>query len=275
MPELPEVETTKRGVEPYVQGRRVSAVHIHDRRLRWPIPTALARQLPGRRIDSVERRGKYLLLRSGDRCLLLHLGMSGRLRVVPANTPRARHDHLDILLDNEQMLRLHDPRRFSCALWLSGDPAKHALLKTLGPEPLGDDFCGQHLFTVSRGRSLAIKNFLMNSRVVVGVGNIYASEALFRAGIHPTRAAGRVTRSQYDRLAEAIRAVLLEAIQAGGTTLRDYVGVDGGSGYFQQKLNVYDRAGEPCPACSTPIRQLRIGQRSSFFCVRCQRARSK
>lgn len=275
MPELPEVETTRRGVEPHVHGRIVRAVYIHDRRLRWPIPAALARELPGRRIDNVERRAKYLLFRSGDRCLLLHLGMSGRLRVVPGDTPRARNDHLDIVLDNGQMLRLHDPRRFGCALWLTGDPHLHALLKALGPEPLAEDFSGSYLFAASRGRNLAIKNFLMNSRVVAGVGNIYASEALFRAGLHPARAAGRVSRRQYDALAEAVRAVLLEAIRSGGTTLRDYVGVDGGSGYFQQQLNVYDRSGQPCPLCSTPIRQQRIGQRSSFFCARCQRLRQR
>lgn len=270
MPELPEVETTRRGVEPHVSGRRVLAVQVHDRRLRWPVPAALARELPGRHIERVTRRGKYLLFHAGDRCLLIHLGMSGRLRVLPDGHPRQTHDHLDIGLDNGQMLRLHDPRRFGCALWLAGDPSRHALLKSLGPEPLESDFCGEYLYKRSRGRRAPVKNFLMDGHIVVGVGNIYASEALFRAGIHPLRAAGRLTRPRYARLAHAVREVLREAIRQGGTTLRDYVGVDGGSGYFQQQLNVYDRTGLPCPRCGHVIRQRTIGQRSSFYCTHCQ-----
>lgn len=271
MPELPEVETTRRGVEPHVLGRHVSAVQIHDRRLRWPVPTALARELPGRRIEAVERRAKYLLFRAGDHHLLIHLGMSGRLRVLPAEHPRQLHDHLDILFDSGHMMRLNDPRRFGCALWLRGDPFKHPLLKSLGPEPFSTDFSGDLLFTRACGRSAPVKNFLMDGRIVVGVGNIYASEALFRAGIHPLRAAGRITRARYAKLAEAVREVLTEAIQQGGTTLRDYVGVDGGTGYFQQQLNVYDRAGQPCTRCASVVRQRVIGQRSSFYCTRCQR----
>lgn len=271
MPELPEVETTRRGVEPHVIGQRVIAVHVHQRRLRWPIPAALARELPGRHIEAVERRAKYLLFRSGDRSLLIHLGMSGRLRVLPVGHPRLTHDHLDILLDSGQMLRLHDPRRFGCALWLAGDPLRHALLRSLGPEPFSADFSGDMLFTRSRGRTAAVKSFLMDGRIVVGVGNIYASEALFRAGIHPLHPAGRITQSRYSRLVNAVREVLAEAIRQGGTTLRDYVGVDGGSGYFQQQLNVYDRGGLPCPRCGSAIRQRVIAQRSSFYCGRCQR----
>lgn len=271
MPELPEVETTRRGVEPHVVGQRVTAVHVHDARLRWPVPSALAQELPGRTIESVQRRAKYLLFRTGDHCLMIHLGMSGRLRVMPVGQPRLPHDHLDIELGNRQMLRLNDPRRFGCALWLAGDPARHALLRSLGPEPLGTDFSGDLLFERSRGRSTAIKNFLMDGRIVVGVGNIYASESLYRAGIHPLRAAGRITRPRYQRLAGAVREVLLEAIEVGGTTLRDYVGVDGGSGYFQLQLKVYDRAGLPCPSCSKRIRQRLIGQRSSYYCGQCQR----
>ncbi|MGH8453070.1 MAG: bifunctional DNA-formamidopyrimidine glycosylase/DNA-(apurinic or apyrimidinic site) lyase [Nevskiales bacterium] len=270
MPELPEVETTRRGVEPYVLGRRVTAVHVHDRRLRWPVPAALTRELPGRSIEAVERRAKYLLFRTGDHSLLIHLGMSGRLRVLPTGHPRQVHDHLDILLDSDQMLRLHDPRRFGCALWLAGDPLRHKLFKSLGPEPFSTQFSGDYLFAKSRGRTAPVKSFLMDGRIVVGVGNIYASEALFRAGIHPLRAAGRITRPRYSRLAEAVREVLNEAIRQGGTTLRDYVGVDGGSGYFQQQLNVYDRAGLPCPRCGSAIRQRVIGQRSSYYCPRCQ-----
>jgi formamidopyrimidine-DNA glycosylase len=270
MPELPEVETTRRGVEPHVLGRRVTAVRVHDRRLRWPVPAALARELPGRRIERVERRAKYLLFHAGDRSLLIHLGMSGRLRVLPDTQPPQAHDHLDILLDGGQLLRLHDPRRFGCALWLAGDPLQHRLLKPLGPEPFSEAFSGDYLFARARGRRAPVKNFLMDGRIVVGVGNIYASEALFRAGIHPLRAAGRVTRTRYAALAAAVRAVLADAIRQGGTTLRDYVGVDGGTGYFQLQLSVYDRAGQPCPRCGTGIRQRVIGQRSSFYCTRCQ-----
>ncbi len=271
MPELPEVETTRRGVEPHVLGRHVMAVQVHNRRLRWPVPAALARELPGCRIEAVERRAKYLLFRADQHHLLIHLGMSGRLRVLPAEHPRQPHDHLDILLDSGQMMRLNDPRRFGCALWLKGDPLKHPLLKSLGPEPFSTDFSGDQLFTRARGRSAPVKNFLMDGHIVVGVGNIYASEALFRAGIHPLRAAGHITRARYARLADTVREVLAEAIRQGGTTLRDYVGVDGGSGYFQQQLNVYDRAGQPCPRCAAPVRQRVIGQRSSFYCGRCQR----
>ncbi len=271
MPELPEVETTRRGVEPHVLGQQVVRVVAHDRRLRWPVPAALLRELPGRSIESVTRRAKYLLFKCGDAHLLIHLGMSGRLRVVPAQTPPQTHDHLDIQLAGGQMLRLHDPRRFGCALWLKHDPGRHALLKNLGPEPLAPDFSGAYLHARSRGRSVAVKNFLMDSRVVAGVGNIYANEALFVAAIHPKRAAGRITREAYLRLATAVRAVLEEAIRAGGTTLRDYVGADGGAGYFQLQLKVYDRKGQPCQVCGALIRQTIIGQRSSFFCPRCQR----
>jgi formamidopyrimidine-DNA glycosylase len=270
MPELPEVETTRRGVEPHVRGRRVTAVRVHDRRLRWPVPAALARELPGRCIEAVERRAKYLLFRAGDHSLLIHLGMSGRLRVLPDTQPPQAHDHLDILLDGGQLLRLHDPRRFGCALWLPGDPLKHKLLKPLGPEPFSDAFSGDYLFERARGRRAPVKSFLMDGRIVVGVGNIYASEALFRAGIHPLRAASRVTRARYAALAAAVRSVLTDAIRQGGTTLRDYVGVDGGTGYFQLQLSVYDRAGLPCPRCGATLRQRVIGQRSSFYCTRCQ-----
>jgi formamidopyrimidine-DNA glycosylase len=270
MPELPEVETTRRGVEPHVLGRKVTAVRVHDRRLRWPVPAALARDLPGRRIEDVQRRAKYLLFRAGDHSLMIHLGMSGRLRVVPAGQPLLPHDHLDILLDSGRMLRLHDPRRFGCALWVRGDPLQHTLLRALGPEPFEPAFSGDYLYARSRGRRTAIKNFLMDGRIVVGVGNIYASEALFRAGIHPLRAAGRVTRARYQRLAACVREVLEEAIRQGGTTLRDYVGVDGGAGYFQLRLDVYDRAGLSCPRCRGAIRQRVIGQRSSYYCPRCQ-----
>ena len=271
MPELPEVETTRRGVEPHVLGRQVVAVRVHERRLRWPIPAALARELPGRRIEAVQRRAKYLLFRTGKHSLLMHLGMSGRLRVVPATALPQAHDHLDIALDNGQMLRLHDPRRFGCALWLAQDPLQHELLKSLGPEPFSAECSGDYLYERARGRRAPVKTFLMDSRIVAGIGNIYASEALFRAGIHPLRAAGRVTRPRYSVLMTAVQDVLEAAIRQGGTTLRDYVGADGSNGYFQQQLNTYDRAGLPCTRCGASIRQRVIGQRSSFYCPRCQR----
>jgi formamidopyrimidine-DNA glycosylase len=271
MPELPEVETTRRGIEPHLRGRRVRAVVVRERRLRWPVPPELERELPGQTIDSVRRRAKYLLLDTPAGSLILHLGMSGSLRVLPARTAAQRHDHLDIVLDDGQCLRLRDPRRFGAALWTRDDPGRHPLLAGLGPEPLGKEFDGGHLFRLSRGRRVAVKEFIMQARVVVGVGNIYASESLFRAGIHPRRAAGRIGQERYEKLAVTIREVLSEAIQQGGTTLRDFTDGEGRPGYFQQELRVYGRAGRPCLNCGTAIRQLRLGQRSTFYCPRCQR----
>lgn len=271
MPELPEVETTRRGVEPYVTGARVARVIVHEARLRWPVPDTLARELSGQTITKVTRRAKYLLFHTARGVLLLHLGMSGRLRVVPADTPVQKHDHLDIVLAHGRMLRLNDPRRFGCALWLTSNPDEHPLLCDLGPEPLSTDFSGERLYSRSRGRTTAVKSFLMDGHNVVGVGNIYASEALHLAGLRPQRAAGKITRAEYARLAEGVRQILGEAITAGGTTLRDYVGVDGGTGYFQLQLRVYDRAGQPCLRCGSSIKQQVIGQRSSYYCPRCQR----
>lgn len=271
MPELPEVETTRRGVAPHVIGRRVERVIVREPRLRWPVSPALAEVLPGRRIDDVSRRAKYLLFAAGDGHLMLHLGMSGRLRVVPAELAPENHDHLDIVLDSGQALRFHDPRRFGSAFWLTGEPGTYPLLAGLGPEPLSDGFDGDWLHARSRGRRAPVKAFLMDSRIVVGVGNIYACEALHMAGIHPSRPAGRISRARYAALAEAVRAVLADAIAAGGTTLRDYVGVDGGTGWFQLRLAVYGKAGEPCPRDCGPIRRRVIGQRSTFFCPVCQR----
>ena len=270
MPELPEVETTRRGIRPHLLGQRVERVVVRNHRLRWPIPLELAEQLPGRTIDRVDRRGKYLLITSGDHTLLLHLGMSGNLRIVSADKPPARHDHLDVVLSNGDCLRLQDPRRFGAALWLSGDPKQHPLLRNLGPEPLSDGFDGEHLYAVSRGRRVAVKSFIMSNATVVGVGNIYANEALFRAGIHPLRAAGRISRERYIRLAGIIKEVLQEAIRQGGTTLRDFVGSDGRPGYFAQQLAVYGRDGEPCKGCGQDIRRQTVGQRGTFFCPRCQ-----
>lgn len=271
MPELPEVETTRRGIEPLVTGRRVNGVVVRNARLRWPVPAALARELPGQRVGAVERRAKYLLLRCTEGTVLIHLGMSGSLRVVPVSSPPGPHDHVDVVLTGGQALRLRDPRRFGAVLWVPGDPTEHPLLAGLGPEPLGEGFDGAYLHRLSRGRRAPVKAFLMDSRVVVGVGNIYAAEGLFRAGIHPGRAAGRIAAGRYDALAAALRQVLSEAITQGGTTLRDFVAEDGRPGYFRQRLNVYGREGEPCPACDTPLKGCRIAQRSTVYCRRCQR----
>lgn len=270
MPELPEVETTRRGIEPHLCGQRVTAVVIRQPRLRWPIPPEVAARLTDRTVTAVRRRAKYLLLDVEGGSALLHLGMSGSLRVIAAETPPGKHDHVDIRLESGQSLRLTDPRRFGALLW-SEAGATHPLLASLGPEPLSGEFNGTHLYRASRGRRGAVKPFIMDSQVVVGVGNIYANEALYLAGIHPARAAGRISAARYDRLARAITAVLHKAIAEGGTTLRDFVGGDGRPGYFAQHLHVYGREGEPCPGCGAPIRQQRLGQRSSYYCSRCQR----
>ncbi|HKY92780.1 MAG TPA: bifunctional DNA-formamidopyrimidine glycosylase/DNA-(apurinic or apyrimidinic site) lyase [Nevskiaceae bacterium] len=272
MPELPEVETVRRGIEPHVVGRTIERVVVRDHRLRWPVEKALPRKLAGRRIVGTERRAKYLLLPldNGDR-LIVHLGMSGRLWVLPHAEPTVKHDHVDVVLDRGQLLRFHDPRRFGAMLLWPAARDSHELLENLGPEPFADDFDGAYLFRLSRGRSAAVKNFVMDGRVVVGAGNIYAAEALFRAGIRPNRPAGRLTRAECDRLAHRIREVLGEAIVQGGTTLRDFAGANGESGYFQQDLFVYGRDGEPCRTCGTTIVRKVIGQRSSFHCPTCQK----
>ncbi|MGH8215717.1 MAG: bifunctional DNA-formamidopyrimidine glycosylase/DNA-(apurinic or apyrimidinic site) lyase [Rhodanobacteraceae bacterium] len=270
MPELPEVETTKRGIEPFVTGRVVERVLLRRKDLRWPIPRALTSKLPGQRIDAVERRAKYLLLHTQAGSALLHLGMSGSLRLTDPALPPRPHDHYDMELDSGRALRFNDPRRFGCLLWQKPGEV-HPLLRGLGPEPLGDAFDGDWLWSASRGRSAAVKSFLMDQRVVVGVGNIYASEALFAARVHPKRAAGSVSRTRYARIAAEIRHVLSYAITRGGTTLRDFLAPDGTPGYFEQELAVYGRGGEPCRVCGTPIRAEVIGQRMSYWCSRCQR----
>ena len=280
MPELPEVETTRRGIEPHLRGRTIAAVTVRQPKLRWPVPAELPQRLVGQRIERVERRAKYLLLpfpasvtkrdQQGG-ALLLHLGMSGSLRIIDAAEPPMAHDHLDIALDSGQALRLTDPRRFGAALWIEDEPLAHPLLAALGPEPLSDAFDGDYLFERSRGRSAPIKTFLMDGHVVVGVGNIYANEALFAAGIRPDRAAGRVSRERYGRLADAVKRILAHAIQRGGTTLRDFVGGDGKPGYFQQELSAYGRGGQPCKVCRTELIEVRLGQRSTVYCRVCQR----
>jgi formamidopyrimidine-DNA glycosylase len=270
MPELPEVETTRRGLAPHLVGRRVVAVDVRQPRLRWPVAAELGSQLPGRRIEGITRRAKYLLVDVGAGSALLHLGMSGALRVLPSATPPGLHDHVDWRLDSGKLLRYTDPRRFGCQLWQPRGTL-HPLLAGLGPEPLSDDFGGDLLWARSRGRRAAVKLFLMDQAIVVGVGNIYASEALFAAGIHPRRAAGAISRERYARLAGEVRRILAAAITRGGTTLRDFISPDGVPGYFEQELAVYGRAGEPCRTCGTPIRASVIGQRSTFHCPRCQR----
>ncbi len=271
MPELPEVETTRRGILPHVAGQTVAAVAVRESRLRWPVPADLGSCLSGCVVSTVERRAKYLLFRTAAGSLMLHLGMSGSLRVLPPPVPvPARHDHVDILLGNGTCLRYNDPRRFGSLHWLPAAAPPHPLLASLGPEPLDPAFSGDLLFRLSRGRRSTVKSFVMDGRIVVGVGNIYASEALFLAGINPARAAGRVGLARYRRLAQAIRQVLEAAITAGGTTLRDFVGVGGEAGYFRQQLRVYGRTNLPCRICGTPIRQRVIGQRSTFHCPTCQ-----
>ena len=270
MPELPEVETTRRGIEPHILGQKVERVIVRQPRLRWPIPDDLHTNLIGQGFQSVQRRGKYILLGVGAGTVILHLGMSGSLRVLLADIIPEKHDHVDIVLGSGFALRYRDPRRFGAILWTVDDPEQHHLLASLGPEPLSEQFDGDGLFQRSRNRRQAIKSFIMDSHVVVGVGNIYASEALFRAGIHPERAAGRISKQRYQLLVKQVRAVLTEAIQQGGTTLRDFANEAGKPGYFQQTLQVYGRAGESCVRCEGMIRSIKIAQRSSFYCPDCQ-----
>jgi len=275
MPELPEVEVTKRGIAPYVTGRLVERVDVRTLALRWPVPPDLARTLTRQAVRNVERRGKYLLFETDAGWFIVHLGMTGTLRVLrpeQAGAP-AKHDHIDWIFD-EFVLRYRDPRRFGAVLWharADGDVYAHPLLANLGVEPFTDDFTGELIFRRTRGRTASIKQVLLAGEIVVGVGNIYASESLFRAGIRPTTAAGRVSLARCERLAEAVRATLAAAIERGGSTLRDFVGSNGESGYFQLDCFVYDRAGEPCRVCDAPIRQIVQGQRSTYYCAHCQR----
>jgi formamidopyrimidine-DNA glycosylase len=270
MPELPEVETTRRGVEPHCRGRVVRQVIVREPRLRWPVPDGLDSMLSGLVITAVERRAKYLLFRTDAGSLLVHLGMSGSLRMVAADAPPARHDHIDILFEGDVCLRYHDPRRFGSFLWLTAGE-EHPLLADLGPEPLSTAFDGELLYRRSRGRKGPVKSFIMDGKIVVGVGNIYANEALFLSGIRPDRAAGRISLLRYASLADTIKQVLTSSIEQGGTTLRDFVGGDGKPGYFAQQLLVYGRAGQSCQRCKCLLREQRLGQRSSVYCVTCQR----
>jgi formamidopyrimidine-DNA glycosylase len=270
MPELPEVETTRRGLAPHLAGRSVTAVVLRRPDLRWPIPAEGSALLPGQRILGIRRRAKYLLLDTAPGSALLHLGMSGSLRVLPAKKPLEAHDHVDLALDSGKVLRFNDPRRFGCLLW-QPTGATHELLQGLGPEPLSEDFHGDGLYELSRGRRAPVKTFLMDQGIVVGVGNIYAAEALFEAGIAPTRAAGRVSRARYALLAAAVKRILAHAIERGGTTLRDFIDPDGTPGYFEQELQVYGREGAPCRRCGRVLSNARLGNRASAWCRHCQR----
>ena len=270
MPELPEVETSRRGIAPWVLNQQVSGVVVRDRRLRWPVPGDIDSELPGQVIQSLRRRAKYLLFETNAGTAMLHLGMSGSLRIIDALEPAGKHDHVDIQFDSGKALRFRDPRRFGSLLW-TREPNEHDLLRSLGPEPLSDGFDGDYLRRKARGRRVSIKQFIMNGSVVVGVGNIYASEALFLAGIHPQRRCDRISIQRMTQLADAIKSVLQSAIEAGGTTLRDFHGGHGEPGYFRQKLGVYGREGEPCPRCKRPLSVVVLGQRSTFYCKDCQR----
>ncbi len=271
MPELPEVETVRRGIAPHVTGQTVTQVIVRQPRLRWSVPEDLATMWPGQTIQRVDRRAKYLLLRNEVGTAIFHLGMTGRLRILSADAPAGKHDHVDVLLANGQCLRFNDSRRFGAVLWTAEPPEQHSLLQMLGPEPFDATFSGAWLHQRAQGRTLAVKPFIMDHHIVVGVGNIYASEALFAAGISPLRPAGQVTLAEYERLTEAIRDILGEAIRQGGTTLRDFVGGDGEPGYFRQQLCVYDRYRLPCRACGALIDRCRLGQRSTYYCPHCQR----
>lgn len=274
MPELPEVEVTRRGIAPVLTGSRVRSVIARVPALRYPLPEKLERILGGHCLADVSRRGKYLLLDFGHGHLLIHLGMSGSLRLVPASLPADKHDHFDLVFgigNRELALRLRDPRRFGAILWLDANPLAHPLLAVLGIEPLSDEFSAAWLRNEFAGLAAAIKPTLMDSHRVVGIGNIYASESLFRAGIDPRTPAGRISLKRMERLVPAIKATLTAAIAAGGSSLRDFIHSDGSSGYFQQQYFVYGRSGESCRVCGRPIRELRQGQRASFFCAGCQR----
>jgi len=271
MPELPEVETTRRGLVPHVVGGRIRDVVVRNRNLRWPIPRDLGRRLKGAEVTGIRRRGKYLLFDCVKGHLLVHLGMSGKLSVVPDDRPPQPHDHVDVRLEGRGTMRYTDPRRFGAMLWLESPAEAHALLKGLGLEPLDAGFTGAALRARARGRSVSVKQFLMNGRIVTGVGNIYASEALFEAGVRPTRGAGSLALARWDRLAQAVRSTLERALVAGGTTLRDFASADGRPGYFQHEFAVYGREGKPCKRCKGPIRMIRQAQRATYYCPRCQR----
>lgn len=271
MPELPEVETTLRGIKPYIEHHKIANIIVRHHQLRWPVPHNINKVLKNQTINEISRRGKYLLIRTTEGSIILHLGMSGSLRILTHPTPAQKHDHLDIELTNHKILRLTDPRRFGAFLWTTENPLQHSLLKNLGPEPLSKQFTDQYLWQRAQKRSAPIKSFIMNSQVVVGVGNIYAAEALFAAGIHPKTPAGKINQNRYEALVSAIKKILRAAIKQGGTTLKDFVNSKGQPGYFKFHLKVYGRAGLPCVQCATTLKDTRIGQRSTVYCPKCQK----
>ena len=274
MPELPEVETTRKGITPKANQQIIKQFIIRNAKLRWPVDLTLTDKLPGLVIQAINRRGKYLLLKTELGTLMIHLGMSGNLRVLPENTPPLKHDHIDIVLQNGYLVRLNDPRRFGSVLWhpaTNGSIEEHKLLAKLAPEPLTDAFNGNYFYEKTRNRKVAIKSLVMNSAVAVGAGNIYANESLFMSKIHPQTQACKLSKKQCDLLVTNIKKVLEAAIKQGGTTLKDFMSPDGKPGYFVQKLNVYDQAGKPCTVCKTPIERIILNQRASYFCPKCQK----
>ena len=270
MPELPEVETSRRGITPHIEGSVLRKIIVRQPSLRWPVDVEQCDRLSGETLVSVRRRAKYLLLNYETGTQLLHLGMSGSLRVLDPDVPAGKHDHVDFLFANNNMLRLNDPRRFGALIWAGASPFEHPLLKSLGPEPLDDSFNADYCYGRSRGKKQAIKQWLMDGHVVVGVGNIYANESLFKAGIHPSRQAGRISHARYERLVATVKEVIAAAITQGGTSLRDFTRADGKPGYFKQSLSVYGRAGEPCLRCGDVLNETRHAQRATVFCRNCQ-----
>lgn len=270
MPELPEVETTLRGIEPHIDGQIISNVIVRNKNLRWPVPAGLKKNLLGQKLNTLQRRGKYIILFTDKGSVILHLGMSGSLRICEQHDQVEKHDHVDIAFKNGKILRYRDPRRFGCVLWTNKPVTEHKLISPMGPEPLTEDFNANYIHSKSRKRKNNVKGFIMDSKIVTGVGNIYASEALFRAGILPSRQSGRVSKARYELLVNCIKEVLAEAIKQGGTTLKDFTQSDGQPGYFKQSLNVYDRAGESCVVCQQTIKQKTLNQRSTYYCSNCQ-----
>ncbi len=269
MPELPEVETSKRGIQPFVEGSHISQVCVRNANLRWPVSPEIF-ELKDAFVRLVHRRGKYILLDFDHGTVMIHLGMSGSVRIMNRGAPPQKHDHVDFMLSNNQVLRFNDPRRFGSILW-TPQWTEHALIASLGPEPLTEDFSASYLYQQSRNKAQAVKTFIMDSHIVVGVGNIYANEALFLAGIHPKRAASRISLARYRVLVDKIKLVLANAIKQGGTTLRDFVGGDGKPGYFKQSLNVYGRGQLPCKQCDSTLKEIRMGQRTTVYCAQCQK----
>ncbi len=270
MPELPEVETTLRGILPHIKQQTIAKVVVRQHRLRWPVPSHLHQVLLGKTITDIERRAKYLLIKIPGGSILIHLGMSGHLRILMKEHPPNKHDHIDIIFLNHKILRFADPRRFGAFLWIAGDPHEHLLLKNLGIEPLMKNFSGKYLYAKAQGRTMPIKSLLMDNKIVTGIGNIYATEALFAAGIHPRAPAQSLSLEQFNSLTKSIKKILRHAIKKGGTTLKDFINSDGKPGYFSNQLKAYGRAGLPCIICDTKLQSMKIGQRSTVYCKQCQ-----